>query len=210
MFRNSNIGLERGLSRKEYCLLFQRTKVWFPAPRWWLTAVCNSSSRGTYAHFWPLQIPGTDAAHRHMCRKNTIHKDKIQLKHGHFYLDILSIMWHMQGLRMGLLNPRNALSLLKERLIYVGLHVRQPDWKSLTPHQPHILVLVVPPFFFLGHSVSEHFFYPFLCETISIFFSDMGVVLCFLICSGTFTIILLQAWMSHDNSMPAFPICHIW
>lgn len=37
------IGSCRGDS--ETSLLLQRTWIWFPAPTWWLTGVCNSSSK---------------------------------------------------------------------------------------------------------------------------------------------------------------------
>lgn len=38
-------GLERRLGSYKYCMLFQRTRVPFPAPTRWLRAVLNSSSR---------------------------------------------------------------------------------------------------------------------------------------------------------------------
>lgn len=36
-------------------LFFLRSQVWFPAPTWWLTIICNSSFRSSNALFWPLR-----------------------------------------------------------------------------------------------------------------------------------------------------------
>ena len=57
---------ERWFSRKKRWLLLDRTWVQFPAPTWWLTAICSSSSRRSNALFWPLW-----ALHTHS--KNTVY-----------------------------------------------------------------------------------------------------------------------------------------
>lgn len=38
---------------------FQRNWIWVPAPTWWTTTTCESSSWGSNAPFRPLQGPGT-------------------------------------------------------------------------------------------------------------------------------------------------------
>ena len=46
--------------------------IHFPAPTWWLTTVCNSTSRGSSALFWTLYAPGTYMVPRYSCRQNTL------------------------------------------------------------------------------------------------------------------------------------------
>ena len=46
----------------------------FPAPAQQLTAICNSSPRGSDAPCWPPQISGTDVAPNHTCRQNNSFK----------------------------------------------------------------------------------------------------------------------------------------
>jgi hypothetical protein len=48
--------LERWLSGLEHELIFQRTQVQFPAPTWWLTTVCNPSSRGSDTLLTDMQV----------------------------------------------------------------------------------------------------------------------------------------------------------
>lgn len=50
--------LER-LRDYEQWLLFQRTKVWFSAPIWQFTIICDFSSRDSDTLSWLLQSPGT-------------------------------------------------------------------------------------------------------------------------------------------------------
>jgi hypothetical protein len=45
--------------------------VLFPVPACQLTTICNSSSRGTDALFWPARVGGTRAVHLHAYRWNT-------------------------------------------------------------------------------------------------------------------------------------------
>jgi hypothetical protein len=49
----------------------QRTRVWFLTPTWWLTTLCNTSSRRYNMLFWPLWTLYTHTVHRHICRQNT-------------------------------------------------------------------------------------------------------------------------------------------
>lgn len=35
-----------------WALFFRRAQALFPAPTWWLSTICSSSSRGSYALFW--------------------------------------------------------------------------------------------------------------------------------------------------------------
>lgn len=44
-----------------------------PAVTWQLTAVCNSSCRGSDALSLPPQAPGTHTVHRYICRPTLIH-----------------------------------------------------------------------------------------------------------------------------------------
>lgn len=43
-------------------LFFQRTRVKFPAPTWFIT-VCKSSSRGQDTLFWPPWVPSMHMMH---------------------------------------------------------------------------------------------------------------------------------------------------
>ena len=52
-------------------------EVWFPASSWQLTTVCNSSSRGSDALFWPLWALG---AHIFIQAKYDTHKIIIEKK----------------------------------------------------------------------------------------------------------------------------------
>ena len=49
-----------------------------PKTQWWFTTICNSSYRGSYALFWPLQTPAMHMVHRHTHsqEKTCIHKNK--------------------------------------------------------------------------------------------------------------------------------------
>lgn len=46
-------------------------------PTWQLATLCNSSSRGADAYFWPLQVPGTHVV-RHACIPTNEHVYKIK------------------------------------------------------------------------------------------------------------------------------------
>lgn len=37
----------------------------FPAPTWWITSVCNSSSTESRTFVWPLWVTGTHTVHLH-------------------------------------------------------------------------------------------------------------------------------------------------
>lgn len=37
----------------------------FPAPTWWITSVCNSSSTESRTFVWPLWVTGTHTVHMH-------------------------------------------------------------------------------------------------------------------------------------------------
>lgn len=43
----------------EHWLLFQKNWVRFPAPAWWLTTTCHSSSTGPDALFWLVHAAQT-------------------------------------------------------------------------------------------------------------------------------------------------------
>lgn len=64
----ASLGLEMA---DEHALLLQRTK--YQAPTRQLTIACNSGSRGSFAHFWPLQAPGMCTVHIHT-GKTLMHK----------------------------------------------------------------------------------------------------------------------------------------
>jgi hypothetical protein len=65
IFINISIrGMEKWLSSKEYCLLFQRTQVQFPLPTEWLIIICNFSLRRYGVLFWPLRTPGTPMVYK--------------------------------------------------------------------------------------------------------------------------------------------------
>jgi hypothetical protein len=59
-------------------VLLPRPQVQFPAPTWWLTMICDSSSRGADALLWLLQAAGMQAEHRNTCKQNT-HAHEIKL-----------------------------------------------------------------------------------------------------------------------------------
>jgi len=63
--------LERWLSSYEHWLmLFQRTKVWFPASKWQLPTTFNSSSRESNSFFWRIQAPDRHMVHRPTFNQN--------------------------------------------------------------------------------------------------------------------------------------------
>lgn len=83
-------GQERWLSTS--CA--QRAQVWFPAPKWWHTSICNSDSSRFRALFWPLWASGTHMEHIHACRQN-IHASL------HLYYRLTNIVWdntHLKSL----------------------------------------------------------------------------------------------------------------
>lgn len=59
-------------------MLLQRAWVWFPGPHG-SSHLCNSSSRGSDALFWPPQIPGA-CAQTYMRENTQIYKLKINLR----------------------------------------------------------------------------------------------------------------------------------
>lgn len=62
---------------KRVPLISQRTQVGFPAPTWYLTPICNCSSRSLDALIWPLQALNAYGAL--ISRQNThIHKTNKQ------------------------------------------------------------------------------------------------------------------------------------
>jgi hypothetical protein len=75
--KNSWGGLTAWLSGYEHSLLLQRTRVQFQAYTWWLTTICNTSSR----EYWCLlQAPGTHVVSRHTDRQNTYAHTKLKEK----------------------------------------------------------------------------------------------------------------------------------
>jgi len=69
-------GLERWPSMYEHWPLFQRTRVQFPEPAWWLRTMCNSSSRQPGVFFWSHPGCGT---YTQVLINSRIHKIKIHL-----------------------------------------------------------------------------------------------------------------------------------
>lgn len=51
-------------------LILQRTRVWLPTPKWRLTTVGDSCSRGFDNFFWHPQAPDMHMMHIHTCRQN--------------------------------------------------------------------------------------------------------------------------------------------
>lgn len=86
MLRQRNLKLQtdldrwswRRLSSLDHWLCFHRTRVWFPAPTQWLTAICNSSSREPTPSL--LFLPGMHVLHKHTDRQNSIYIKKIFFK----------------------------------------------------------------------------------------------------------------------------------
>ena len=56
-------GIERWLGSQEHWLFFRKTQKQFPAPTWQCTTICNSSSRGSGALFWPPWALQAHGAH---------------------------------------------------------------------------------------------------------------------------------------------------
>jgi hypothetical protein len=54
------------MTRQLGALLFQRTRVQFPALIWLLMTICSYSSTGANVLFWFLQAAGTQACRQHM------------------------------------------------------------------------------------------------------------------------------------------------
>lgn len=59
------------LSSQEHMLFFQRTWVWVPTHTWWLTTICNCSSRESIAHMWFVLALGMHMGHRHTCSQSS-------------------------------------------------------------------------------------------------------------------------------------------
>lgn len=69
--------LGRWLTSEEDLLFLQKTRVQFPAPTQWLTAVHNSSSKGSNALFRCLKAPDIHIMHIYPHTQNThAHKNK--------------------------------------------------------------------------------------------------------------------------------------
>jgi hypothetical protein len=73
------LGWTDGSRVKSSGLFFQSARLQFLAPIWQLITAANSSYRGSYAFFWPLQTPNTHKVSRHTFGKN-IHTHKINNK----------------------------------------------------------------------------------------------------------------------------------
>lgn len=71
---------------------------WVPAPTWWLTIICNSSSRRLDALFWLWQL--LDTRGEHTCRQNT-QKHKLKFKMLPFYYihirKYMKFRWYSHG-----------------------------------------------------------------------------------------------------------------
>lgn len=89
--------LERGLSHLRHWLLYQRTRVQFPAPTWQLPAVCIISSRGSGVLFRLPWIRDMHVVQGHTCRQNPLtHKNKCFFFKSEFSHLSLS-MWYISS-----------------------------------------------------------------------------------------------------------------
>ena len=61
----------RGASPNRSTSCSYRTQS-FPTSTWWLTTICNFSSRGSNPPFWSPKTPGTHMVHLQTCRKKNI------------------------------------------------------------------------------------------------------------------------------------------
>lgn len=66
----SLLAFKFGQERRDTAAITEDT-VQFPAFSWWLTIICDSSSRKFNTFLWPTHTLGRHFAYKHVCRQNT-------------------------------------------------------------------------------------------------------------------------------------------